>query len=81
MIEQQNQVGEKGDNENDSETNENNNEAENNGTEAGSMRWMGDGSILSMEIVIGWEDGEYGRLAVLSSPNYPENKGRTMSYK
>ena len=31
MIEQQNQVGEKGDNENDSETFENNNEAENNG--------------------------------------------------
>ena len=32
MIEQQNQVGEEGDNENDSETNENDNEAENNGS-------------------------------------------------
>jgi len=40
---------------------------------------MGDGSILSIEMEIGWEDGEDGRLAVLLSPIYPENKGRTMS--
>ncbi|KAL0804607.1 hypothetical protein Bca101_097097 [Brassica carinata] len=35
------------------------------GTETGSMRWMGDGSTLSMEIVIGWENGEDSRLAVV----------------
>ncbi|KAF3520706.1 hypothetical protein DY000_02058444 [Brassica cretica] len=28
---------------------------------------MGDGSILSIEMEIGWEDGEDGRLAVLLS--------------
>ncbi|KAF3527000.1 hypothetical protein F2Q69_00047883 [Brassica cretica] len=38
------------------------------GTETGSMRWMGDGSTLSMEIVIGWENGEDSRLAVPFSP-------------
>ncbi|KAL0734283.1 hypothetical protein Bca4012_010493 [Brassica carinata] len=38
------------------------------GKKAGSMGWMGDGSILSIEMEIGWEDGEDGRLANLLNP-------------
>ena len=38
------------------------------GWEAGSMRWMGDGSILSVRKKTGWKDGEDGRLAVPFNP-------------
>ena len=38
------------------------------GWEAGSMRWMGDGLILSVRMKTGWKDGEDGRLAVPFNP-------------
>ncbi|KAF2600638.1 hypothetical protein F2Q68_00009510 [Brassica cretica] len=38
------------------------------GWEAGSMRWMCDGSILSVRMKTGWKDGEDGRLAVPFNP-------------
>ncbi|KAF3545366.1 hypothetical protein DY000_02006689 [Brassica cretica] len=40
----------------------------NSGWEAGSLRWMGDGSILSVRKKTGWKDGEDGRLAVPFNP-------------
>ncbi|KAF3570437.1 hypothetical protein F2Q69_00058553 [Brassica cretica] len=38
------------------------------GWEAGSMRWMGDGSILSVRKKTRWKDGEDGRLVVPFNP-------------
>ncbi|KAG5384185.1 hypothetical protein IGI04_035854 [Brassica rapa subsp. trilocularis] len=38
------------------------------GWEAGSMRWLGDGAILSVRMKTGWKDGEDGRLAVPFNP-------------
>nr|VDD23419.1 unnamed protein product [Brassica rapa] len=38
------------------------------GWEAGSMRWMGDGLILSVRMKTRWKDGEDGRLAVPFNP-------------
>ncbi|KAG5398158.1 hypothetical protein IGI04_019972 [Brassica rapa subsp. trilocularis] len=38
------------------------------GWEAGSMRWMGDGSILSVRKKTRWKDGEDGRLAIPFNP-------------
>lgn len=38
------------------------------GWEAGSMRWMGDGAILSVKMKTGWIDGEDGQLAVPFNP-------------
>ena len=39
------------------------------GTKAESMSWMVVGSILSVEIKIGWKDGDGGRLAIPFCPN------------
>ncbi|KAF3548939.1 hypothetical protein DY000_02004380 [Brassica cretica] len=38
------------------------------GWKAGSMRWMGDGAILSVRMKTGWIDSEDGQLAVLFNP-------------